>query len=81
LNAIKASYSGPADAKKGLVGHLAKWLIATSNLLPELFSETHNLCAPLLPAWADGGIAATSEVVSVLSVWGEFKFSLNEGKK
>lgn len=71
---LRASYSGPADAKKGLVGHLATWLVADSNLLPELFPESHNLCAPLLPAWADAGIAATSKVASVLSVWGQFWF-------
>ena len=74
LYTIRASYSGPAVAKKGLVAHLARWLFATSSLLPELFPETRNLCAPLLPVWFDAGIAATSKAASVLSVWGEFRF-------
>lgn len=55
LYTIKASYSGPADAKKGLVGHLAWWLAATSNLLAELFPESSNALVLLPPARADTG--------------------------
>lgn len=41
----------PVDAKRknGLMGHLARWSVATSNLLPELFPETSSICASLLP--------------------------------
>lgn len=81
LYTIRVSYSGPAGAKKGLLGHLARWLVATSKLLPELFPETSNLCAPLFPAGA--GIAAASEVASALSVWRGVQVlpvTLTEGK-
>lgn len=52
-----------------LVEHLARWEVDTSNLFPELFSETIDLCPLLLPEWINVGIAARSKVASVLSVW------------
>lgn len=39
LYTITASYLVPADAKKWLVGHLLRWLVATSIVFPELFPE------------------------------------------
>lgn len=61
--------SEPSGARKVLVEHLARWEVDNSNLFPELFSETIDLCLLLLPAWTNVGIAARSKMASVLSFW------------
>lgn len=63
---LKVSYVESADAKKKcLMGLLARWLVATSSSFPDMFPETSAICALLLPAQADSGIAGVHEVVRI----------------
>lgn len=55
LYTIRKYDTGPSDAKNVLVGHLDRWLAATSNSLLEVLTESSNPHALLLPAWANGG--------------------------
>lgn len=64
LYTVKASNVGSADAKKKKKKKgWDFWQGGSLHLLPEMFPETSAICALLLPAQADAGIAAMHEVV------------------